>query len=76
MVGSIDLDGRPNLGAVTDGDRGNVQKHTVEVEEDALAEMDVVSIVDEEGGTYDAAVADRTEELLQLDQVRDGMVRC
>jgi hypothetical protein len=74
MVGSIDLDGRPNLGAVTDGDRSNVQKHTVEVEEDALAEMDVVSIVDEEGGTYDAAVADRTEELLQLDQVSDGMV--
>ncbi len=51
MVGGVDLRRGPDLGAVADRDFDDVEDDAVEIEEDAVAETDVVAIVAVEGRT-------------------------
>ena len=61
MIGGVDLHRRPDLGAVADRDFDDVEDDAVEVEEDAVAETDVVAIVAVEGRTDHGVLADVAE---------------
>ena len=63
MVGGIDLHRRPDLGAVADADFDHVEDDAVEVQEDAVAETDVVAEVAVERRTDHGARADMAEAL-------------
>src|SRR6185369_7247235 len=43
VVGRVDLHGGPDLGAVADDDLDDVENDAIEVEEDAVAEADVIA---------------------------------
>src|SRR6185437_5664186 len=75
MIGSIDLDGGANLGLVADVDRGNVEKDAVEVEEDAPANADVVTVVAEEGRADDGTLTTGGKEVGKESCVRKRVMR-
>ena len=64
-VGGVDLHRRAEEREVADRDRADVEHDAVEVEEDALAELDVRAVVAEERRLHPDAVAAAAEELLQ-----------
>jgi hypothetical protein len=65
MVGGIDLHRRPNLGAIADRHFDDIEDHAIEVQEDPVAETDVVAIVAKERRADHGARADMTETLGQ-----------
>src|SRR6185312_2882060 len=65
MIGSVDLHRGADLGAVADHDLDDVEDDAVEIEEDAVAETDVVAIVAEERRTDHGVVADMAESLAE-----------
>src|SRR5215211_6919310 len=61
----VDLDGRPEEGEVTDGHGTDVEHHTVEVEEDALAKANVFAIVTVERRLHPDGVAAGAKQVAQ-----------
>src|SRR5690242_10184282 len=63
MHGRVDLHGGPEQGVAADSYAADVEHHTVEVEEDALAQLDVGAAVTEEGRLHPHRVAAGAEQL-------------
>ena len=61
MVGGINLNGRPNLSAIADGDFRNVKDHTVEIQESACANANVEPVIAEKWGPDNGAGTDEAE---------------
>ena len=74
MVGGVDLRRGPDLGAVADRDFNHVENDAVEVEEDAVAETDVVAIVAVEGRSDDGVLADAAEAREAVYSIDSGSI--
>ncbi len=68
MVGGKDLHAGPDLGTVADLHLHYVEDHAIEIHEHAIAERDVVAVVEVERWAYHAIAANCAQSFLQ--QVR------
>ncbi len=61
MIGGINLNGRPDLRAIADGDVRDVKDHTVEVQESARADANVEPVIAEKWGPDNGTGANEAE---------------
>jgi len=75
VIGGVDLDGGADLGAVADLDGVDIEENTIEVKEDAGAELDVIAVVAEEGRTDGGVLAAGGEDLFKERLMGAGVMR-